>query len=91
MFDRGVDLLPVGTILPDSDPTAVDFGPDSRPFVRRFLGPLDLTVERVRHAVLLFFTRNGLSIVNASGLMPFSIRAQVTGAAIGNAGCARGE
>ena len=92
MFDGGVDLLPVDTILSRKrGESGVDLGREPWSFAGLFFGPFDPTLEGVRHEGFLCSTRNGLSNVNASGLTPFSMRAQVTGAAIGKDGRARGE
>jgi hypothetical protein len=91
MLDGSIDLLSVSTILSvQRHHAVVDIGGKPRSLAGRVVGPLDSAVECIRHGHLLF-TRNGFSIVNTSGLIPRSMRAQLTGAAIGKRSRAPGS
>ena len=87
MPNCGVDLLSLGAEHHDG----VHVGRKPGLVARRLVDPFDPPVECARHDHYLLLTRNGLSIVNASGRIPPSMRFQVTGAAIGNRSRARGE
>jgi hypothetical protein len=64
-------------------------GSDASGFIVKYLYIVSVAPQlamhdsRPLHMAYLLFTRNGLSIVNVSGLMPCSRRAQLTGVAIG--------